>query len=304
MTSSRRTRRTERSRWWTTFLLVAALSSLWLLATPLFGAPDEPAHAIRAASVVRLDVVGDEVPRTSRTGWSSKHRRPTATPPTRSRATRSSPTSPPTAPRSTITTSSYAFPRAPDGIHPRTTSSPGFRRSRFGGALSIYLMRIVSVLITAAFVASAVRDARATATAATRSARDPHRRDADAVLHRRDREPQLRGDPGGALALDGGHRARRRGTDAASTPVSSGESAVAAIALVLSRQLAPLWLALIAAALVAVGGTAMIGAALWASRTGAPVGCRRARRRRAPVPLDRRSCARSTRRLGDKTRRA
>src|SRR5512144_1787320 len=49
--------------WLATFLLAAAIGSLWSVATPLFNAPDEPAHAIRAASVARLDIVGDEVPK-------------------------------------------------------------------------------------------------------------------------------------------------------------------------------------------------------------------------------------------------
>jgi hypothetical protein len=49
---------TRRTRWWTTFLLTALVAGVWGATTPLFGAPDEPAHVIRAAGVVRGDLVG------------------------------------------------------------------------------------------------------------------------------------------------------------------------------------------------------------------------------------------------------
>jgi hypothetical protein len=40
------------------FLLTALLGALWALATPIWGVPDEPAHVVRAASVVRGEIVG------------------------------------------------------------------------------------------------------------------------------------------------------------------------------------------------------------------------------------------------------
>jgi Predicted membrane protein (DUF2142) len=40
--------------------MLAALGSLWALATPIYGAPDEPGHVLRAASVARGEVVGEE----------------------------------------------------------------------------------------------------------------------------------------------------------------------------------------------------------------------------------------------------
>jgi predicted membrane protein DUF2142 len=51
-------RATPRRRWWTTFVLMGALAGIWALTTPLFGVPDEPAHVIRAAAIVRGDVLG------------------------------------------------------------------------------------------------------------------------------------------------------------------------------------------------------------------------------------------------------
>lgn len=49
------------SRWqpfWFSFALLALMSILWALASPLISVPDESAHAIRAAAVVRGDFVG------------------------------------------------------------------------------------------------------------------------------------------------------------------------------------------------------------------------------------------------------
>jgi len=41
------------------FAFTALLGGLWALSTPLFGAPDEPAHVIRAAGLVRGDPIGE-----------------------------------------------------------------------------------------------------------------------------------------------------------------------------------------------------------------------------------------------------
>ena len=38
------------------------LSSAWTFATPLMGVPDEPAHVIKAAAVVRGELTGREMP--------------------------------------------------------------------------------------------------------------------------------------------------------------------------------------------------------------------------------------------------
>ena len=48
--------------WWIAFALFSLLGALWALATPLYAAPDEPAQVIRAASVARGEVLGDEEP--------------------------------------------------------------------------------------------------------------------------------------------------------------------------------------------------------------------------------------------------
>jgi Predicted membrane protein (DUF2142) len=51
-------RSTPRGQFLVTFVLVAALAGLWGLATPLFANADEPAHVVRAASVARGELVG------------------------------------------------------------------------------------------------------------------------------------------------------------------------------------------------------------------------------------------------------
>ena len=55
-----------RPRWasWTAgFLLIFGLLAAWSLATPKYAAPDEPAHAYRAASLVRGELLGRDVSR-------------------------------------------------------------------------------------------------------------------------------------------------------------------------------------------------------------------------------------------------
>jgi hypothetical protein len=51
-------RSNPRGQFLVTFALVAALTGLWGLATPLFANADEPAHVVRAASVARGELLG------------------------------------------------------------------------------------------------------------------------------------------------------------------------------------------------------------------------------------------------------
>ena len=53
-------RSAARRAWWISFVLLGALGTLWAIATPIYGAPDEPSHVLRAASVARGEVIGDE----------------------------------------------------------------------------------------------------------------------------------------------------------------------------------------------------------------------------------------------------
>ncbi len=47
--------------WAAGFLIVFTLLAAWSLATPRYAAPDEPAHAYRAASLVRGQLLGKPV---------------------------------------------------------------------------------------------------------------------------------------------------------------------------------------------------------------------------------------------------
>jgi len=49
----------RRRVWWTTFLLLTALGGLWALASPLFAAPDENSHVVRAVALVHGQLTGD-----------------------------------------------------------------------------------------------------------------------------------------------------------------------------------------------------------------------------------------------------
>ncbi len=49
-------------RWWASFAIFAALGFAWIFATPIYAAPDEPAHIVRAASVGRGELLGRKPP--------------------------------------------------------------------------------------------------------------------------------------------------------------------------------------------------------------------------------------------------
>jgi len=53
-------RSSPRACYWITFALVAALTGLWAVATPLFANADEPAHATHAAAIARGQLTGDK----------------------------------------------------------------------------------------------------------------------------------------------------------------------------------------------------------------------------------------------------
>jgi len=267
-----RLRATERSRWWTTFVLTAALCSLWSLATPLFAAPDEPAHAIRSASVSRLEILGDEdehfedalvvdAPR----GYAELGGDVSCFAFMRN-VPASCASFPDESPMARVPTSAGRHP-------PAYYLVAGIPSLVFHGPLGIYLMRVVSTLLTAAFVASSVitlerlRSPRLGALAILLVATpmlffvggvvNPSAAEIPAAL--------CLWVAGFALVSEAPTHIDRR---------LVRRVAVAAIVLVLSRQLAPLWLGLIALALL---GIARSGAsrALWehhrARRWGAAV---------------------------------
>jgi hypothetical protein len=58
-----RLRSSPRRVWWTSFVLVAFLSGLWGIANPPFGAPDEPAHLRRAVALDHGELTGETASR-------------------------------------------------------------------------------------------------------------------------------------------------------------------------------------------------------------------------------------------------
>jgi hypothetical protein len=58
-------RGTPRRVWWSAFAVFVVLGTCWSIATPLFASPDEPAHVVRAASLVRGQILGSDPPKGS-----------------------------------------------------------------------------------------------------------------------------------------------------------------------------------------------------------------------------------------------
>jgi hypothetical protein len=250
-------RATQRRRWWATFLLVAALSSLWLLATPLFGAPDEPAHAIRAASVVRFQILGDEVRGDDRLVVQAPRAYEDA-----SRAVSCyayQPDVPANCASFDDHTQLAGLPTSAARHPPAYYAVAGLPTLAFRGAFGVYLMRVVSALVTAAFVATAV--------VTLERLRRP-RLGALAILVCA--TPMLLFTGGtvnpsalevsAALALWVSGTVLMMEAPSRLDPTLLRRIGIAAVAMVLSRQLAPLWLAVIAAALAVIGGRAALRA--------------------------------------------
>jgi hypothetical protein len=53
-------RSTSRRVWWTSFVLATSLSALWALANPVFASPDEPANVVRAEALAHGELTGRE----------------------------------------------------------------------------------------------------------------------------------------------------------------------------------------------------------------------------------------------------
>lgn len=153
-------RSSPRGQFVVTFLLVATLAGLWGLATPLFANADEPAHVVRAASVARGELLGTK-PRAKALKGYTFVRLPAiynsagreldcfARKPNRD-ATCHTFTGSETKEREVITEAGRHPPAyyAIVGVVSRAWPS---------AAGAVYLMRVATVLITALFVATAVR---------------------------------------------------------------------------------------------------------------------------------------------------
>jgi hypothetical protein len=152
-------RSTPRGQFVVTFVLVAALTGLWGLATPLFANADEPAHVVRAASVARGELVG-KTPRSKLLkgytfvklpaiyGAAGDHLNCFARKPNRDASCHRF-TGSESKTKQVITEAGHhppAYYAVVGGISRLWPDAPG----------AVYLMRFVTVLITALFVAFAV----------------------------------------------------------------------------------------------------------------------------------------------------
>jgi Predicted membrane protein (DUF2142) len=153
-------RSTPRRQFLVTFVLVAALTGLWGLATPLFANADEHAHVVRAASVARGELVG-KTPRSKLLKGYTFVKLPAiydaagdnlncfARKPTRDASCHSFSGSE-SKTKEVITEAGRhppAYYAVVGGISRLWPTAPG----------AVYIMRFVTVLITALFVAFAVR---------------------------------------------------------------------------------------------------------------------------------------------------
>src|SRR5262245_7817038 len=53
-------RSSSRRVWWTSFVLATSLSAAWALSQPVFAGPDEPAHVVRAVALAHGTLTGSE----------------------------------------------------------------------------------------------------------------------------------------------------------------------------------------------------------------------------------------------------
>src|SRR4051812_24519067 len=149
----------ERQVWWCAFGLNAALILLWMLSMPLFSSPDEPAHVVKAAAVARGQLLGQDQQTTI--GDTLTH--------VKAPASMVSPT-PCFAHRPLVPASCASFPTGASGLIDATTLAghyPPLYYALVGigsliapGPNGIYVMRVLSSLISAAFIASALLSAR------------------------------------------------------------------------------------------------------------------------------------------------
>jgi hypothetical protein len=163
-------RSSSRRVWWTTFVLAFALSALWGLANPPFAAPDEPAHVIRAVSLDHGELIGKNASRRLLEELGGDDTNLQVRVPEVFRR---------------VGTPCFAFERnvpatclvveGPSREADALTSAGRHPPAYYGvvgvasflrdpGSGTVYLMRFITALLTAALIASAVTASRRTAT--------------------------------------------------------------------------------------------------------------------------------------------
>lgn len=165
MTRDDTSARRERRRWWRDFVLIVILGSVWALALPLLVGADEESHAIRAAAMVRGDAIGRKAPQEP----GSRLLRTVSVPEAYRDAKKMSCVlrKPSVLPicqpdfdggNRLVDETTYQY-RQP----PLYYAVVGLPTLAFPARTGVYLMRLVGVALSAAFLASAFASARALA---------------------------------------------------------------------------------------------------------------------------------------------
>lgn len=247
-----------RRQWCTAFVIFAALSGAWALATPLFASPDEPAHVIRAASVARGQLLGRAVhdPRLKGALRVDVPAIYTSADSVACFAFR---------PETPASCARFAGPRREQPVVTNAGKHPplfyalvGWPSLFWTSARGVYAMRLAVVVLTSALLASAAVSLRRLASprwalAGLAVAVTPTVLFYDGVVNPSGLEIAA-GIGLWASGLVLVSEARAGWVDGR---VVARVGAAAAV-LVLSRQLSPLWLGLIGLALAALGGRAVL----------------------------------------------
>jgi hypothetical protein len=147
----------RRRVWWSAFALLTALGTLWALADPLFSVPDEPAHVVYAAAAVRGELFADTVGIDTTVSVPATYAAANTTPECfRYDATVPAGCAPPFAAvegSADVVTTAGRYP-------PAYYAVVGLATVVADGADAVYLMRVLTVLMCAALLASAVSSAR------------------------------------------------------------------------------------------------------------------------------------------------
>jgi hypothetical protein len=260
-------RATPRRLWWSAVVIFCVLGGCWSIATPLFASPDEPSHVIRAASVVRGEILGNDPPKARHDlkGWLLVDLPALYLSAGKVGCYAFKPDTPANCTAFTGSTTHDVEVPTSAGRHPPAYYAViGLPSLVFVSGLGVRLMRLLNLFITAALLASALvtllRFSRFRLVAVgVACAVTPMVLFLAAVVNPSSVEI--------AAALGvwiGGYALLTEATRVIDARLVARVT-VAGSVLALTRQLGPFWLGIIAVTLVAVVGLAVIRV-LWASR--------------------------------------
>lgn len=270
----------SRRVWWTSFLIVTMLAGMWALANPPFAGPDEPVHVIRAHALAHGQLTGDEPSarlRRELRRMGEGRRLLVVRAPGIYKSAESSLCFPF---QSNVSASCLSFEgsrqdidipiytaRHPPAYYAVVGVVSWFHRA---GSGTVYLMRFVGALITGAFVATAITALRRSATpkliaAGLLLAFTPMVLFLGGIVN-----PSVT-EVAASLALWVAGLVLVTGSDERVDKRLVTAAGIAGCVLALSRQLGPLWLALIALTILGMANRRRLGnltrsnwARLWA----------------------------------------